>query len=56
MSQQDHPVTQMKWMIYGAYGYTGELIAREAVKRGLRPVLGGAQPRQDRTLGPGAGA
>ncbi|MEW7859035.1 saccharopine dehydrogenase NADP-binding domain-containing protein [Pseudomonas chlororaphis] len=41
MSQQDHPVTQMKWMIYGAYGYTGELIAREAVKRGLRPVLAG---------------
>ncbi|QIH08135.1 MULTISPECIES: saccharopine dehydrogenase NADP-binding domain-containing protein [unclassified Pseudomonas] len=29
------------WMIYGAYGYTGELIAREAVKRGLRPVLAG---------------
>lgn len=41
MSQQDNPVTQMKWMIYGAYGYTGELIAREAVKRGLRPVLAG---------------
>jgi len=29
------------WMIYGAYGYTGELIAREAVSRGLSPVLGG---------------
>jgi short subunit dehydrogenase-like uncharacterized protein len=29
------------WMIYGANGYTGELIAREAVSRGLRPVLGG---------------
>lgn len=29
------------WMIYGAYGYTGELIAREAVARGLRPVLAG---------------
>ncbi len=29
------------WMIYGANGYTGELIAREAVKRGLRPVLAG---------------
>lgn len=41
MSQQDNPVTQTKWMIYGAYGYTGELIAREAVKRGLRPVLAG---------------
>lgn len=31
----------MSWMIYGANGYTGELIAREAVKRGQKPVLGG---------------
>lgn len=31
----------MKWMIYGANGYTGELIAREAKTRGLSPVLGG---------------
>jgi short subunit dehydrogenase-like uncharacterized protein len=31
----------MTWMIYGAYGYTGELTAREAVRRGLRPVLAG---------------
>jgi short subunit dehydrogenase-like uncharacterized protein len=30
-----------KWMIYGANGYTGELIAREAVERGLRPILAG---------------
>ncbi|MDN7243124.1 saccharopine dehydrogenase NADP-binding domain-containing protein [Planococcus sp. N028] len=30
-----------KWMIYGASGYTGELIAHEAVKRGFSPVLGG---------------
>lgn len=29
------------WMIYGANGYTGELIAREAVSRGLTPVLAG---------------
>ena len=28
-------------MIYGANGYTGALIAREAVRRGHRPVLGG---------------
>lgn len=39
MSQQDQPDTPMKWMIYGANGYTGELIARDAVRRGLRPVL-----------------
>ncbi|TFD96614.1 trans-acting enoyl reductase family protein [Jeotgalibacillus sp. R-1-5s-1] len=30
-----------KWMIYGANGYTGELIARQAVKDGLTPVLAG---------------
>ncbi|HET8761823.1 MAG TPA: saccharopine dehydrogenase NADP-binding domain-containing protein, partial [Gemmatimonadales bacterium] len=29
------------WMIYGANGYTGELIAREAKARGLTPVLAG---------------
>lgn len=28
-------------MIYGANGYTGRLIAREAVARGMRPVLAG---------------
>ncbi len=30
-----------KWMLYGANGYTGELIARAAVKRGLLPILAG---------------
>src|SRR6202008_4092820 len=30
-----------RWLLYGANGYTGELIAREAVARGMRPVLGG---------------
>jgi short subunit dehydrogenase-like uncharacterized protein len=29
------------WMIYGANGYTGELIAREAARRGERPLLAG---------------
>jgi short subunit dehydrogenase-like uncharacterized protein len=28
-------------MIYGANGYTGELIAREAVSRGMKPILAG---------------
>jgi short subunit dehydrogenase-like uncharacterized protein len=28
-------------MIYGANGYTGELIAREAVRRGEKPILAG---------------
>jgi short subunit dehydrogenase-like uncharacterized protein len=31
----------MSLMIYGAYGYTGELVVREAAKRGLRPVIAG---------------
>jgi short subunit dehydrogenase-like uncharacterized protein len=31
----------MTWLIYGANGYTGELIARLAVRRGERPVLAG---------------
>ena len=30
-----------EWILYGANGYTGELIAREAVSRGLRPILAG---------------
>jgi saccharopine dehydrogenase (NAD+, L-lysine-forming) len=31
----------MTWMIYGANGYTGELVARLAVARGERPILAG---------------
>src|SRR5579875_2430852 len=31
----------MTWLIYGANGYTGELVARLAVVRGERPVLAG---------------
>ncbi len=30
-----------EWMIYGANGYTGELCAREAVRRGQSPVVAG---------------
>jgi short subunit dehydrogenase-like uncharacterized protein len=35
----------MNWLLYGANGYTGELVAREAAKRGMRPILAG----RDRT-------
>ena len=31
----------MDWMIYGANGYTGKLMAEEAVRRGLTPILAG---------------
>lgn len=30
-----------QWLIYGANGFTGELIARAAATRGLKPVLAG---------------
>ncbi|WP_231703231.1 saccharopine dehydrogenase family protein [Halopseudomonas pelagia] len=30
-----------EWMIYGANGYTGTLLAREACEQGLKPVLAG---------------
>src|SRR5690606_25454830 len=32
---------EVQWMLYGANGYTGRLVLREAVARGLRPVLAG---------------
>ncbi len=32
---------RQEFLIYGATGYTGGLIAREAARRGLRPVLAG---------------
>lgn len=39
-----------KWMIYGANGYTGKLIAREAVRRGMSPVLAGRSAEKLRPL------
>lgn len=33
--------TASTWLLYGAYGYTGRLIAGEAVARGEAPVLAG---------------
>ncbi len=29
------------WLLYGAYGYTGRLLAAEAIRRGHRPILAG---------------
>ncbi len=40
----------MPFLIYGAYGYTGELIAREAVARGLKPILAGRNAERLNTL------
>jgi short subunit dehydrogenase-like uncharacterized protein len=41
---------KQNWMIYGAYGYSGELIAREAVARGLTPMLAGRNEDKLRML------
>ena len=50
----------MTFLIYGANGYTGELIAREAVRRGLKPILAGRSAEKidllARELGLKAGA
>ncbi|WP_224240414.1 saccharopine dehydrogenase family protein [Hyalangium gracile] len=35
------PSSSPRWLLYGASGYTGRLIAEEAVRRGHRPVLAG---------------
>ncbi|MBE9549735.1 MAG: saccharopine dehydrogenase NADP-binding domain-containing protein [Proteobacteria bacterium] len=39
-----------QWLIYGAYGYTGELISRLACERGLQPVLAGRNEKRTREL------
>ncbi|MCZ7556612.1 MAG: saccharopine dehydrogenase NADP-binding domain-containing protein [Bacteroidia bacterium] len=40
-----------RWMLYGANGYTGTLIAEEAVRRGERPVLAGRNAKALEDLG-----
>ena len=39
-----------RWMLYGASGYTGALLAEEAVRRGHRPVLAGRSLERLRPL------
>ncbi|MDP6339305.1 MAG: saccharopine dehydrogenase NADP-binding domain-containing protein [Candidatus Marinimicrobia bacterium] len=34
-------MSDKKWVIYGANGYTGRLVVDEAIKRGLKPILAG---------------
>lgn len=40
----------MKWMIYGATGYTGELITMHARRMGYKPVLAGRNKQKIETL------
>src|SRR3954453_23358160 len=42
--------TNKPWILYGATGRTGTLIAEEAVARGPRPVLAGRAPDRLRSL------
>lgn len=34
-------MSERTWLLYGAYGFTGELLAEEALRRGHRPTLAG---------------
>lgn len=34
-------MNESKLMIYGAYGYSGELMVREALKQGIKPIIAG---------------
>jgi len=43
-------VSTTGWLLYGANGYTGRLIAEEAVGRGLAPVLAGRREAAIRPL------
>ncbi|MEO8225232.1 MAG: saccharopine dehydrogenase NADP-binding domain-containing protein, partial [Gammaproteobacteria bacterium] len=40
-----------QWLLYGANGYTGQLLAAEAARRGLKPILAGRNAEALRSLG-----
>jgi short subunit dehydrogenase-like uncharacterized protein len=44
------PTDDSTWMLYGANGYTGVLIAEESVRRGMRPLLAGRREEAIRPL------
>ena len=39
-----------KWLIYGAYGYTGKLISQLAIERGMQPILAGRNQQKTAEL------
>lgn len=43
-------MADLRWMIYGASGYTGTLVAQEAVAHGHRPLLAGRDESKLRLL------
>ncbi|MGO8946705.1 MAG: NAD(P)H-binding protein [Ktedonobacterales bacterium] len=38
------------WMLYGASGFTGRMIAEEAIRRGHEPILAGRSAERVRPL------
>ena len=44
-------MAKQHWMIYGANGYTGHLLAAEARRQGLTPILAGRNPAAVHALG-----
>ena len=36
----------MSLLIYGAYGFTGQLIAEQAVRKGLNPIIAGRNKKR----------
>jgi hypothetical protein len=42
--------TTRPWLVYGANGFTGQLVAEEALRRGHRPVLAGRSADKVRPL------
>lgn len=43
-------MTQARWILYGANGYTGKLTAEAAAARGLRPILAGRREEAVRPI------
>src|SRR5438045_5716906 len=48
--QEDVVMTKSGWMIYGANGHAGRLVAREAVALGERPILAGRSAEKVRRV------
>ena len=44
-------MSEPQWLLYGAYGYTGHLIARRAVEEGHAPLLAGRNEERLRAVG-----
>jgi len=54
-SNIDKPDRARRWLLYGATGYTGRLIAHEARRLGLRPILAGRDATALGALGSATG-